>query len=68
MPATRSGSAGDADIEALLLLVPLSLLAVGVAVLVFFRMNAGGQFDDDEGPAWSVLMDDDRPASRSRLP
>lgn len=41
--------------------MPLSLLAVGVAVLVFFRMNEGGQFDDDEGPAWSVLMDDDRP-------
>ena len=47
--------------EALFLLVPLSLLAVGVAVWLFFRMNASGQFDDPEGPAWSVLMDDDRP-------
>ncbi len=45
--------------EALILLIPLSLLAVGIAVAVFFRMNATGQFDDDEGPAWSVLMDDD---------
>ena len=40
--------------------MPLSLVAVGAAVLVFFRMNADGQFDDTEGPAWSVLMDDDR--------
>lgn len=58
-----SGSAhtrGVADIEALYLLVPLSLVAVGVAVLAFFRMSASGQFDDAEGPAWSVLMDDDR--------
>ena len=51
--------------EALYLLVPLSVLAVGVAVWLFFRMNAGGQFDDTEGPAWSVLMDDDRPPERN---
>lgn|GEM_PF-446155 len=50
--------------ESLILLVPLSLVAIGVAVAFFFRMNASGQFDDDVGPAWSVLMDDDRPADR----
>ncbi|MGH1360711.1 MAG: cbb3-type cytochrome oxidase assembly protein CcoS [Burkholderiaceae bacterium] len=46
--------------EALFLLIPLSLLAVGVAVWIFLRMNASGQFDDAEGAAWRVLMDDDR--------
>jgi cbb3-type cytochrome oxidase maturation protein len=45
--------------ESLFLLIPLSLVAVAVAVYVFFRMNADGQFDDDQGPAMSILMDDD---------
>lgn len=48
--------------EALFLLIPLSLLGVGVAVWFFLRMNASGQFEDTEGPAWRVLMDDDRAA------
>ena len=47
--------------ESLYLLIPLSVLAVVVAVLVFFWMNKNGQFDDDQGPAWSILLDDDRP-------
>ncbi|MGQ7842892.1 cbb3-type cytochrome oxidase assembly protein CcoS [Granulosicoccus sp. 3-233] len=47
--------------ESLFLLIPLSILAVGVAVAVFFWMNHDGQFDDDQGPAWSILLDDDRP-------
>ena len=48
--------------ESLFLLIPLSLIGVGVAVWIFLRMNASGQFDDPEGPAWRVLMDDDRPS------
>lgn len=48
--------------ESLFILIPLSVLAVLVAVLFFFRMNRGGQFDDDQGPAWSILLDDDRTA------
>ena len=48
--------------EALYLLIPLSLVLVGLAVWVFFRMSETGQFDDMEGPAHSILMDDDRPA------
>ena len=54
--------------EALFLLIPLSLLGVGAAIWFFLRMNASGQFDDTEGPAWRVLMDDDGnliPESRS---
>lgn len=48
--------------ESLYILVPLSLIAVVVAVFIFFRMNSAGQFDDDQGPAMSILLDDDRPA------
>ena len=46
--------------ESLFILIPLSVLAVGVAVGVFFWMNHDGQFEDDQGPAWSILLDDDR--------
>jgi cbb3-type cytochrome oxidase maturation protein len=51
--------------EALYLLIPLSLVLVGLAVWVFFRMSESGQFDDMEGPAHSILMDDDRPDGAS---
>lgn len=45
--------------ESLIILIPLSLLAVLCAVWIFFRMSNSGQFDDDQGPAWSVILDDD---------
>ena len=47
--------------EALYLLIPLSLVLIAVAVWLFFRMSDSGQFDDMDGPAHSILMDDDRP-------
>lgn len=46
--------------ESLIILIPLSLVAVLCAVWFFFRMSNSGQFDDYQGPAWSVLLDDDR--------
>ncbi len=45
--------------EALYLLVPLSLGIVAVAVWVFFGAADSGQFDDLDGPAMRVLHDDD---------
>ncbi len=54
--------------EALYLLIPLSLILVGVSVWLFFRMSDSGQFDDMEGPAHSILMDDDRPQARAAPP
>ncbi len=45
--------------EALYLLVPLSVALVGLAVWVFFGAADSGQFDDLEGPAHRVLQDDD---------
>jgi cbb3-type cytochrome oxidase maturation protein len=47
--------------EALYVLVPLSVLAMLGAAWVFLRMSDTGQFDDLDGPGWSVLHDDDRP-------
>jgi cbb3-type cytochrome oxidase maturation protein len=45
--------------EALYLLVPLSVGLVGLAIWVFFGAADSGQFDDLEGPAHRVLHDDD---------
>ncbi len=51
--------------ESLFLLIPLSVLAIAVAVWIFFRMSDSGQFDDMDSPAHGVLLDDDRPAPRT---
>ncbi|MCC6072258.1 cbb3-type cytochrome oxidase assembly protein CcoS [Massilia sp. GCM10020059] len=45
--------------EALFLLVPLSLIVVAVAVWIFFGASDSGQFDDLDGPALRILHDDD---------
>ena len=46
--------------EALYLLIPLSLLIVVIALCVFFSMSDSGQFDDLVGPALRILQDDDQ--------
>ncbi|SFU43775.1 cbb3-type cytochrome oxidase assembly protein CcoS [Pseudoduganella namucuonensis] len=45
--------------EALYLLVPLSVATVFGALWVYFRASDDGQFDDLVGPALRVLQDDD---------
>ena len=47
--------------EILYLLVPLSVAAVVVVAALFWWALGGGQFDDLEGPAQRILMDDDTP-------
>ncbi|MDB5842585.1 MAG: cytochrome oxidase maturation protein Cbb3 [Herminiimonas sp.] len=46
--------------EALYLLIPLSIGIVFIAIWVFFQMSDSGQFDDTVGPALRILHDDDR--------
>lgn len=46
--------------EALYLLIPLSLILVAFAVWVFFGAAESGQFEDLDGPALRILQDDDR--------
>ncbi|WP_024867478.1 cbb3-type cytochrome oxidase assembly protein CcoS [Pseudoxanthomonas suwonensis] len=46
----------------LLMLVPLSLVLLGVAVAAFVWAVKRGQFDDLDTPALDILEDDDRPA------
>ncbi len=50
--------------EALYLLIPLSVVLVGLAVWIFFRMQDSGQFDDMDSPAHAILLDDDRPVAK----
>lgn len=45
----------------LYLLVPISLIVMGVAVWVFLWAIRSGQYEDLEGPAHRILMDDDDP-------
>ena len=47
--------------DILYLLIPLSLLLVFCIGVVFWWSLKSGQFDDLEGPAYRILMDDDRP-------
>jgi cbb3-type cytochrome oxidase maturation protein len=49
----------EAGMEALFLLIPLSIGIIFVAIWLFFRMSDSGQFDDMVGPAWRILQDDD---------
>ncbi|MDQ5888107.1 MAG: hypothetical protein RL210_2289 [Pseudomonadota bacterium] len=46
--------------EILYLLIPLSLLLVVLIVGIFWWTVKSGQLDDLEGPAYRVIMDDDK--------
>ncbi|MFC1589103.1 cbb3-type cytochrome oxidase assembly protein CcoS [Pseudomonadota bacterium] len=45
--------------ESLYLLIPLALLLVVIMVWVFLWAVKSDQFDDLEGPAHRIIMDDD---------
>jgi len=49
--------------ETLYLLIPISLILVGLLAWVLYLSVKGGQFDDLEGPGEAILMDDDTPKS-----
>ena len=49
----------------LLLLVPLSVMLLGVAVWGFVWAVRRGQFDDLDTPALDILADDDCPTERN---
>ena len=47
------------------LLIPLSVLLVFLIGLVFWWSLRNGQFEDLDGPAHRILMDDDNPRDES---
>ncbi|MFC5300502.1 cbb3-type cytochrome oxidase assembly protein CcoS [Azospira restricta] len=51
--------------ESLYLLIPLSVVLVFLIGVAFWWSVRSGQFDDMEGPAYRILMDDDRPPTEA---
>ena len=47
--------------EALYILIPLSIVIVFITIWIFFGASDSGQFDDLVGPGLRILQDDDRP-------
>lgn len=47
--------------ETLFLLIPLSLMLVLLIAIVLWWSLKSGQYDDLEGPAERILLDDDSP-------
>lgn len=47
--------------EILYMLIPLGIVIFAVAIWAFVWAVKSGQFDDMEGPAHRILMDDDDP-------
>lgn len=48
----------------LLVLIPLSLILLGIAVWAFFWATGSGQYDDLDSPALRILLDDDKQPPR----
>jgi cbb3-type cytochrome oxidase maturation protein len=51
--------------DILYLLIPLSVVLVLLIAGVLWYAVRAGQFDDLKGPAFKILLDDDRPISES---
>ena len=49
----------------LYLLIPISVVLVFLIGIAFWWSLRNGQFDDLEGPAYRILMDDDRPPPKA---
>jgi cbb3-type cytochrome oxidase maturation protein len=49
--------------DVLYLLIPISLVMIGLIIGVFLWAIKSGQFDDLEGPAHEILMDNDEVTS-----
>ena len=47
--------------EVVFVLIPLALMLVGIVMWVFWWAIKSGQFDDMEGPAHRILMEDEAP-------
>ncbi|MCI3912218.1 MULTISPECIES: cbb3-type cytochrome oxidase assembly protein CcoS [Pseudomonas] len=46
---------------ALYIMIPAALVLVAVAIYIFFWAVDSGQYDDMDGPAHSILFDDQDP-------
>ena len=51
--------------KALFILIPISVVVIAGVVAILWWASRHGQFDDMEGPAHAILMDDDDPLAPS---
>ena len=66
-PAYKPETREPNDMESLIILIPVALAMVVLGVRLFFWAVDNGQFDDLEGPAHSILFEDD-PSEVKALP
>ncbi|WP_010490136.1 cbb3-type cytochrome oxidase assembly protein CcoS [Pseudomonas sp. S9] len=50
---------------ALYILIPIALILVAIAIWVFFWAVDSGQYGDLDGPAHSILFDDEDPMHKA---
>ncbi|MFZ3204629.1 MAG: cbb3-type cytochrome oxidase assembly protein CcoS [Pseudomonas sp.] len=50
---------------ALYILIPVAIALVGFAIWLFFWAVDSGQYDDLDGPAHSILFDDEDPMHKA---
>jgi cbb3-type cytochrome oxidase maturation protein len=51
----------------LYVMIPVALIIVALAVWLFFWAVDSGQYDDLDGPAHSILFDDEDPAHQAAV-
>ncbi|MRR49711.1 MAG: cbb3-type cytochrome oxidase assembly protein CcoS [Rhodocyclaceae bacterium] len=51
--------------DILYLLIPLSVVLVFLIAIIFWWSLRNGQFEDMEGPAYRILMDNDAPVAQA---
>lgn len=54
--------------DILYLLIPLALVLLVIAIGAFIWASRSGQFEDLDGPAYRILMDDDDPRIPRKKP
>lgn len=52
---------------ALYILIPVAVVLVALAIWVFFWAVDNGQYDDLDGPAHSILFDDEDPKHQAAV-
>jgi cbb3-type cytochrome oxidase maturation protein len=52
---------------ALYVMIPAALLIVAIAIYIFFWAVVSGQYDDLDGPAHSILFDDQDPNHKAAV-
>jgi len=54
-------------LAALYILIPVAVVLVALAIWVFFWAVDSGQYDDLDGPAHSILFDDEDPKHQAAV-